>query len=150
MIRPATLADRAQLYGLALEYTELYPLRPEKVKLLQIITEAISAKRNFIRVSHTPRGKIEGALVALTSENIWAQKQCCHIIFWASLIHGDGIAMLREFKRWVKDRQVIRVAGFAPDLKVDPRIWKLAERVGFIQRGGAYLWYRGGDSYGFV
>jgi len=148
MIRPATLMDRVQLIGLAMEYAELYPLRPDKDKLSRMIVEAISTKRHFIRVSEE-RGKIKGALVAITSDNIWAQKQCCHIIFWATTITGEGAALLREFKQWLQGRQVIRVAGFAPDLEVDERTWKLTERMGFIKHGGAYLWYRG-DQHGAI
>jgi hypothetical protein len=135
--------DRGQLYDLAVEYARAYPLRPDKEKMMQLITEAISAARNYVVVSVDSIGKIKGALVAMGGENVWAKKQSCNIMFWATTIPGDGVEMLRRFRKWLDARQVVRVAGFAPDLEVDPRTWMIVKRLGFLPHGGAYLWYRG-------
>jgi len=134
--------DRQQLYDLAIEHAEAYPLRPHKLKIMQLITEAISTARNYMLVSEED-GVIKGALVALGGENVSANTQSCHILFWATTIPGDGVGMLRRFRKWLDARQIVRVAGFAPDMDVDPRTWNIAQRLGFLPYGGAYLWYRG-------
>ena len=80
-----------------------------------------------------------GVLLALTSSNIWAQRQCCAIMLWVSKIPEGGAELLRFFRTWVSTRRAIRVAGMAPDLDLDPRVGKLVERIGFTKRGGSYL-----------
>jgi hypothetical protein len=84
---------------------------------------------------------VDGVLLAFTSDNAWAQRQNCAVMLWVSKIPGAGAMMLRDFRDWMQGRRAIRVAGFAPDVELDPRVWIIAERIGFERHGGAYLLY---------
>lgn len=109
-------------------------------KIHSAITEVISNSRHFSWVVEV-EGVVMGALLGLTSDNLWAQRQNSNISLWVSKAPGGGIALLREFRSWVKSRRAIKVAGMCPDLELDPRVLKLAERIGFEKVGGAYLLY---------
>lgn len=98
---------------------------------------------HFCAVSHEEGQAPTGMLLAHQGPNPWAKKNFANVVFWASQIPGDGARMLRTFKQWVDSRSVVRVAGFLPDLEVDPRALALAERIGFAKHGGARLYYKG-------
>lgn len=143
MIRPATLADANAIKEMAAVETAKYPgLLPDQKKISKLVTMAISSAKHFCWVSVDERDRPVGALVAVSSENLWAQRQNCIIALWKSEIVGDGRRLLKEFLKWVDTRRIIRVAGIVPDNnETDPRVWKLMERFGFKQYGGAYLIY---------
>ena len=150
MIRPATLQDRQAIFTLALEQSKLYPmLKPDRSKMQELIIDSISAAKHFCWVAER-EGKVGGVLVGLSGNNLWAQRQFCSITLWTSKIPGEGMALLRAFKKWVISRPVIRVAGIAPDVDLDLRIWMLMKRVGFNQQGGAFLLYNRGYRHGTV
>jgi hypothetical protein len=141
MIRPATLADVDAIFDLAMALTPQYPqLKPDKVKIRKGIIQAISSANHFAWVSVSSYEGLKGALIGLTSENLWAQRKNCLIPLWFTEIRGDGARLLRAFKMWLRSRRAIRVAGFVSDSEyVDPRAYQLAERMGFSRYGGAYL-----------
>lgn len=143
MIRPATLADVDAIFDLAMALSPQYPkLKPDKIKIRKGIIQAISSAKHFAWVSESPYEGLKGALIGLTSENLWAQRQNCFVPLWFTERRGDGPKLLRAFKTWVQSRRAIRVAGFVADSKyVDQRAWLLAERIGFKRCVGAYLLY---------
>ncbi len=142
MIRPATLADVDAIYDIAMDEARMYHgLRPDPVKIRKGITQAISSAKHFAWVS-VGVVRVEGALIGLTSHNLWAERQNCLVALWRSRIAGDGVRLLRAFKTWVQSRRAIRVAGFVSDSEhIDRRAFQLAERMGFRRCGGAYLLY---------
>ena len=142
MIRPATLADLNAIFEIALIEASKYPkLMPDRERIRKGITMAISSAKHFCWVS-TDDGRVNGALVAVSSNNLWAQRQNCIIALWKSVVVGDGRKMVKEFLKWVDARRIIRVAGIVPDSDhTDPLVWKLIERLGFRKCGGAYLLY---------
>lgn len=140
IIRPATLGDRGAVLALAYEQASKYPLKRDAVKMNALFTDAVSAARHYAIVAEQ-NGEVKAALLAFTVNNEWAQRQNSGIRLWVSKIPGAGAAMLRQFRDWVKSRRAIKVAGFAPDVDVDPRALILAERIGFQRHGGAYLLY---------
>ncbi len=125
------------------ESCKLYPrLKFDRDKVVKVATEVISSARHFCWVSVSEHGHVKGAIVGATSENMWAQRQSCHIPLWVSDIPGEGVKLLRELKNWITSRRAVKVAGFAPDTDdIDPRVWKLASMLGFKRYGGAYLFY---------
>lgn len=143
MIRPATLADIYAIEGIAAPELEKYPeLKPDLKKIRKLNTLAISSAKHFSWVSVNERDEVCGALVAVSSENLWAQRQNCIVALWKSEIVGDGRRLMKEFLKWVNTRRIIRAAGIVPDNnQTDPRVWKLMERLGFRRYGGAYLIY---------
>jgi len=142
MIRPATLADTNAIFEIALIEASKYPkLLPDREKIRKHITATISAAKHFAWVS-TDDGRVNGAMLAVTSNNLWAQRQNCFVALWKSVVAGDGRKMMKEFLKWVDARRIIRVAGVVPDSDhFDPLAWKLLERLGFRKCGGAYLIY---------
>lgn len=143
MIRPATLSDVEAIFGIAVFECRGYEgLLLDAQKIRKGIILAISAAKHFAWVSTDKQDRPCGVLIGLTSENLWAQRKNCVVALWSSAIEGDGVKLLREFKRWVQSRRAIRVAGFVPDSDhIDARAYMLAERVGFRKCGGAYLLY---------
>lgn len=140
MIRPANPSDKDGIISLARKQMERYPLRPDKDKINELVGLAISSARDFVWVVDVG-GEVKGALIAFTADNLWAQRQNCNIVMWVSEVPGYGEKLLRKFKEWVTPRRAIKVSGMSPDLEVDPRALKLAERIGFKRHGGAYLLY---------
>lgn len=142
MIRPATLADIDAIFRLAFKDVQSYVLlRPDYKKMRKGIMMSISGANHFSWVSENA-GKVNGVLIGLTSDNLWAQRKNCFVAFWKAEVAGDGAKLLREFKRWVQSRRIIRVAGFVPDSNhIDMRAYDLAQRIGFRRCGGAYLLY---------
>ena len=112
-----------------------------KMKMInEMLTEAISSAKHFAMVIDVG-GHVQGVLIGLTGDNLWAQRQNCNIVIWVSRVSGYGGILLRKFKEWVQPRRAIKVSGMCPDLEVDPRALKLAEHLGFERHGGAYLLY---------
>jgi len=82
MIRPATLADVDAIFEIALIEAAKYDrLLPDRQKIRKGITMAISSAKHFCWVSED-NGRVNGALVALSSENLWAQRQNCIVALW--------------------------------------------------------------------
>lgn len=143
MIRPATLQDVDVVLTIAREQTERYPrLKRNEEKMRKVLIQIISSAKHFCHVSVDAKGDVAGAIVAITNENLWAQRQSSNIIMWVSGVRGDGIKLLVKFRDWIQSRRAVKVAGFAPDNDdIDSRVWKLASMLGFKRCGGAYLLY---------
>ena len=143
MIRPATLADVEAIWRISeFEARRYINLKQDTKKIRDGIVQAISSARHFCWVSVDMQNQVQGALIGLTSNNLWAQRKNCIVALWACVIEGDGAKLLREFKRWVQSRRAIRVAGLVPDSDhIDQRAYLIAERLGFRKCGGAYLLY---------
>lgn len=142
MIRPATLADVNAIFDIAICETAMYPkLMPDKEKVRHGIIQAVSSAKHFCWVSERD-GDVVGALIGLSSDNLWAQRQNCIVVLWASYVVGGGIRLMKEFLKWVDSRRIIRVAGIVPDTdEISSRALRLAELLGFRKCGGAYLLY---------
>jgi len=149
LIRPAMLQDIDEIFDIAMVQGARYPLKPDREKIIHQINLAISSAMHLCLVV-VAEGKVRGALVAQAGQNLWAQRQFAVVNLWYSEIPGTGAQLLRQFKAWAIARPVIRVAGLSPDLETDPRIWKLAQRIGFKQHGGAYLLYTRGMRHGLT
>jgi len=91
-----------------------------------------------------PEGEPRAVLLARVGNNEWAVKKHARIVMWYSEIPGAGIALLRDFRRWVdSEKSQIVLAGFTADwVALDDRPVKLAERAGFKLRGeGGYFYF---------
>lgn len=141
VIRPATMTDRDSVFTYAIEGMKRYPrLKPDMDKIRKGLTDVISSAKHFCYVADD-EGAIKGVIIGLTGENMWAQRQFCSIPLWVSASPGAGAKLLRALVNWIVSRRAVKVAGFSPDVDLDPRVWKLAERIGFKRYGGAWLLY---------
>lgn len=143
MIRPATLADIDAIFTLAVHEASMYSqLHIDGEKIRNGITQSISAAKHFAWVSVDEHNYPVGALIGLTSHNLWAQRQNCFVALWQADIPGEGRKLLQQFKQWVQSRRAIRVAGIVPDGNhIDWRAYALAERMGFKRHGAVFLLY---------
>lgn len=142
MIRPATLADVEAIFSYAMHEVKMYEkLKPDTKKIHDGIIQSISSARHYCAVDVDASNTVNGVIIGLTSDNLWAQRKNCLIALWAAK-KGGGAALLRSFKEWVQSRRAIKVAGIVPDSNhVDSRAYLLAERIGFKKYGGTYLLY---------
>jgi hypothetical protein len=142
VIRPASLQDVNVILGVASVLSKQYPLRADRSKMNSVIVEMISNPSDFAIVDEV-NGRIRAVLLAFVGDNLWAERKFANVALWWSNKPGSGIALLRRFKEWVTSRRAIRIAGFAPDIDLDPRVYAIMERLGFEKAGGAYLLVNG-------
>lgn len=136
MIRPAILTDRAEMLALGRELAKDYPLRFESERAYEALTQAIGNRKHFAWVVEE-NGGVHGMLVALTGDNLWAQRMNSNIVAWVSQVPGEGLALLREYRNWVRSRRGIKVAGMCVDSRNPDPVRTILRRVGFEDRGGA-------------
>ena len=139
IVREATLQDRSAILRISIEQTKRYPrLRKDVDKIHTAITEVIGDSKHYAAVVEQD-GEVKGAILCISADALWSQRRICNIALWVSKVPGGGGKLLRSFKFWVKGTRAIKVAGMCPDLDLDPRILKIAERNGFKRHGGSYL-----------
>ena len=119
----------------------MYPeLIPDIDKMHWLVRDACLTETSYARVVG-PIGEPGAVLIARTANNLWAMKKHASIMCWYSDIPGAGLALLRDFRRWVKETNGIVVAGFNDDCDLALEAKMVALRVGFVRRGGAYLYF---------
>lgn len=145
MIRKLTSDDIATVRtkGVVLA-ASMYPeLIPDIDKMHWLLRDALQTDNHYAQVVG-PQGAPCGALIARTSNNLWAMRRHASILLWYSELPGLGAALLRHFRNWVREQgSSVVFAGFSSDwVLTDRRPLKLAERIGFKQRGeGLYVFH---------
>lgn len=81
----------------------------------------------------------DNLLVAYTDDLPFSTKKQCVLAVWIG--SGEGMAMFREWMRWVKSRKAIRLACYTP-LHDDERLERVLARYGFKRHGGMFVWER--------
>lgn len=145
MIKPLETNDCPWVRAMAMKLAAImYPeLISDIEKVHWLVRDCLNSTAHYarvVRVDAEPRA----VLLARTGNNQWAMKKHCTIFMWYSEIPGAGVALLRDFRRWVdSEKQQIVLAGFCADwVTLDDRPLKLAARVGFKQRGeGSYMYF---------
>jgi hypothetical protein len=142
--------DGPMLRARAMKYAAtMYPeLIPEIDKVHWLVRAATNEKdAHYCRVV----GKVgapQAAILTRTENNLWAMKKHSVVLLWYSEIPGAGAALLRGFRDWVfANKQQVVMAGFSCDwVLIDDRPLRLAERIGFKQRGeGMYVYFPRGS-----
>ena len=140
-MRNGNLKDVRQLHPtLAALATEMPYLRINREKIYHV-ANALLGKQNYFRVIER-EGEVVAILAALTNENLWAEKRCSLPIIWWSKSPGCGVRLLRDYRKWVDSRPVLRFAAFYYQYHWDDRVGRLLELTGFAKEGGAYLFRR--------
>lgn len=104
------------------------------------ITEVIGNSKHFAQVVEVDE-EVKGALLCVTANSLWAQRQNSNIALWTSEVPGGGVRLLRSYKRWIKGGRSVKIAGICPDIELDARALRILELTGFERHGGAYLLY---------
>ena len=115
-------------------------LVPNWYKIDQLISEAISSPRGFVLISE--KEKLNGALVAMSAESFWAERQTATLLLWDTQVPRDGWAMLRRLMAWVESRRAIKHVEIALPLDTDPRVGVLLGRCGLGRSDVIYRKFR--------
>ena len=144
MIRPARPADMPAILQLAESWYAAYTgLKPDPARARKALSELIAQpSTHYASVSSTD-GKVRGALLGRQCQNLWARKNNLAVLFWVSQIPGDGARMLRHLIHWMNHRPTIRASVMQIDAPVDPRVYTLAQRIGFRMSGSSLVWFKG-------
>lgn len=88
-------------------------------------------------------GQPKAALLTRTQHNSWAIKKSASVMLWYSEVPGMGAQLLRGFREWCDENSSqIVIAGFIGDwVASSDAPFKIAERVGFKQRGGGFFYF---------
>lgn len=126
----------------------MYPeLIPDIDKMHWLLRESMQSTNHYACVVG-PEGEPGAALIARTSNNLWAMRRHASVLLWYSDIPGAGAKLLRGFRDWLKEQgSSVVMAGFSADwIVLDDRPLKLASRIGFKVRGeGTYVLYSRGS-----
>jgi hypothetical protein len=143
MIRKATIQDVPAIIEIAVESVSQNPLpvRIDREAMRDTIKAAL-APNHFCWVSEHD-GKAVAAIVACTQPSFWFERQSCSVLLYYTTVPGKGIALIREFARWVKSRPAIKLAIFELEPEADPRLVKLLARLGFDRQSQNMSYVRG-------
>ena len=144
LIRRAQLMDLKAIVDLAVESVSNNPLPlvVDRAAMLETAAELIKHGQHFAYVAEKD-GEVVGALGAATQAGFWHKRMACSVLMFYSRVAGAGIALMREFARWVKARPAIKLAIYTLEPGMDPRIGKFLRRLGFTHESPTYAYVRG-------
>lgn len=143
-LRPATLKDLDAIVDLAVESVSQNPLpvNIDRGRMRETAVECISSAAHFLWVVEED-GVVCGALAAVVHPSFWYRGGQCSVLLYYARTPGAGIAVIRKFARWVKDRPMVKVAVFELEPEADPRLAKLLARLGFTRQSLNCSYVRG-------
>ena len=78
-------------------------------------------------------GEVVGAVGAYVQPSFWHQRNVCSVLLYYTRVPGEGLKLIRQFARWVKDRPAIKVAVIEFEPETDPRLIRWMRRLGFTR-----------------
>lgn len=144
VIRRASLTDVPRIVELAVESVSKnpLPLRVDRGAMTETTVELVKGGQHFARVAEVD-GRVVGALGACTQPGFWHERASCSVLMFYATVAGAGLALIREFARWVKSRPAIKVAIFTLEPGMDERIGKFLRRLGFSHESPCFAYVRG-------
>lgn len=132
MIREAKASDILAITDLGVEALEIdaYNLTVDRTKVYQAAKEAVGKKQHFAWVSEE-KGIIKGALIAMVHDSELYHCRQAVIYMWFCKKRGDGVRLMREFIRWVKEHPAVRQVVYVTERRGDKRIGEIVRRMGF-------------------
>lgn len=143
-IRQACVADIPAIVDLAVESVghDPLPVRVDRDGMSDTARELIASNAHFAWVAEVD-GKVVGAVGAATQPGFWFERSQSSVLMFYSTHPGAGIALLRQYAKWVKSRPAIKMAVFSLERSADPRIGRLLQRLGFGMLNPQYTYVRG-------
>jgi len=136
-IRQATLSDKSSIIRLAIAEAEQFSsLYVDREKINALVIQGISSRSNFLWVSES-RGKVDGALGAISHDGTWFERQQLSILL---LSGNNSISLLQELMRWRSGRRAIKVVSVAFPV-IDERTSRALEYVGIRAEGKNHVVY---------
>jgi len=141
IIRPGELSDKREILAIAREQAARLPkLKVDLEKMNEVIVGVIRDNKHFAYVAEN-QGVIVGVLGAITSPNLWAQRNSSNVVLWVSKEAPAGVRLLRTYRNWITAKRAVKIAGISPNIDLDARTLRLMELNGFERNGGSYLLY---------
>jgi hypothetical protein len=145
--RKAKLDDIPAIVDIAVESVSRDPL-PVKIDR----TAMAETARTLLNPAHflwvaEQAGQVVAAVAACVQPSFWFEKLQCSVLLYYSRVKGAGVALLREFAKWVKSRSGIKLAIIELEPGTDPRLVRFLKRLGFA-RESLNLSYVRGASHG--
>lgn len=137
-IRPAHINDTVGILKIWRVSQRLYDnLVPDYEKQRKVVAEAVSNSFHCCVVAGE-KDNLTGVLMALSANNLWAQRKNCAIMLWEAEDKETGLFLVDYFKGWLQPKRGIKIAHFTADRDDDFRGVLLEER-GFKKSGGYYI-----------
>jgi N-acetylglutamate synthase-like GNAT family acetyltransferase len=132
--RRAKIEDVPAIVEIAVESVSRDPL-PVKIdrQAMASMAKQCLNPAHFLWVAEED-GKVVAAVAAHVSPGFWFQKLQASVLLYYTTVPGCGLALLREFARWVKSRPAIKIAVFELEPDVDPRLVKFLKKAGFSRQ----------------
>lgn len=141
MIRKAVPDDIQGIMDLGIEALNISPypnLVINRVKIYSMATECVSSANNFAWIVKE-ENEIVGAVCAIVHPIMFYDGSQASVVQFYCKSPGNGIKLLREFMSWVRGRHIIRMVCFTLEMRADPRIGKLLNRLGLNKELPVYL-----------
>ena len=135
---PDDIEGITQLGLEALEIDAYENLIISRVKVFSLATECVSSSNNFAWVAEKD-GEIVGVVGALVHPMLFYERSQASVVQFYCNSPGDGIKLLRELMKWFDSRPVVKMICFTLELKADPRIGKLLNRLGLNEELPVYM-----------
>jgi hypothetical protein len=141
MIRKATMNDLPAIIDLSVESVSRDPLPVtiDRERMADTGKALIGNPAHFVWVAEDEQG-VCACVAACVQPGFWFRGLQCSVLLYYARRPGQGVALLREFARWLKGRSGIKLAPFELEPGADPRILKVLHRLGF-QRQSTNLTY---------
>lgn len=131
MIRKATQKDIPAIVNLSLEALSIdayHQLVPSRERTFITVQECVNSAMNFSMVSEHD-GEIIGGLGALVMPLMMYERNQAVVVLWYCRHPGDGVKLLRQFKRWMSERPMIKQVVYTEERNADPRVGQTFRRV---------------------
>lgn len=134
MIRKALVTDIPQLINLAVEALSIDAYEGMQISRLRVyesVKTCVSRGTNFCWVSVSKDGVILGCLGAEVAPNPFHEKSQAIVYMWYCKNPGDGKKLMKTFLAWCEERPSIMQIIYTGERGADPRVGKMALKLGF-------------------
>lgn len=109
-----------------------------RVKVYSIATECVSSSSNFAWIAEED-GNIVGAVGALVHPMVFYEGNQASVVQFFCKAPRVGVKLLRILMEWIEGRRAIKMTCFTLEVRADPRIGKLLNRLGLDMELPVYM-----------